>query len=169
MWHFTTALFCCDNPEFVLYIYIFNLYTWSLHMKLAFCRTGHFNHKFLLFCYEFQIQICTAIYTCCGFLTFIHLFFFFLFLRHTFYFVETWNIVLFTSTSSTVAPVLQKRLERWIMCTATVSHKKNMCVFRSNVLRFTCKIAENPSWSWRMEGYCGSESIANHVRVSCSC
>jgi hypothetical protein len=48
----------------------------SLHMKLAFCRTGHFNHKFLHRGWEFQIQIYTAIYTCiCVSLVGIHLFF----------------------------------------------------------------------------------------------
>jgi hypothetical protein len=55
--------------------HLFN--TRSLHMKLAFCRTAHYNHKFLLLGWEFQIQIYTAIYTCISVsLAGIHLFLF---------------------------------------------------------------------------------------------
>ena len=55
---------------------------------------------------------------------------------------KTLNIALFTNTRSAVAPVLQKRLEGFMMCMAVVSQKKTQCVIGSNVFvleNSTCK------------------------------
>ena len=62
----------------------------SFYLKLTFCRTGHFNHKFPFFGLEFQIQMYTAIYTCiCISLTAIYMFSFCFFcLRHSIFKIE---------------------------------------------------------------------------------
>ena len=83
-------------------------------MELVLCRTGHFNHKFLLVGQLFQIQIYTAIYTCiCVSLAAIHWkeLCVIQFTKRIFL-----NIALFTSASSSCCPdktvlILLKQLE----------------------------------------------------------